>query len=184
MTKTTDNQNEIFAVVDENDNVVGEATRGEVHRNKNLIHRSVGVAVFNEKGGLFMQQRSATKDTEALKWTISCSGHAEAGDSYEETAVRELNEELGLDLIRLSISLKPVCKFLCRAPHESEMVMLFKTVYEGHFRLLPEEIIKGKFFTRNELNEALQKRKIELSYIGVKSLEKLGFLNPLYKKRK
>ncbi|MCL4339369.1 NUDIX domain-containing protein [Patescibacteria group bacterium] len=181
MTKTTDNQNEVFAVVDENDRVVGEATRREVHKDKNLIHRSVGVAVFNSKGELFMQQRSHTKDTEPLKWTISCSGHVDKGDSYEQTAVRELKEELGLDE-RLEI--ETVGKFLFRAPYESEMVMLFKTVFEGPFRLHPEEIRQGKFFTQKELIGMLRRGEMELSFIGGKSLEKLGWVFPLYKKDK
>ncbi len=240
MTKTTDNQNEVFAVVDENDRVVGEATRREVHKDKNLIHRSVGVAVFDAKGELFMQQRSPTKDTEPLKWTISCSGHVDKGEGYEETAVRELSEELGLDIIfpislatqrnrrkekvasedflislssgsqgvprlndkpfphfyhsrseikenlqrQYQLKIEPVCKFLCRAPYESEMVMLFRTVYEGPFRLLAEEIIQGKFFTQKELTGILQRGEMELSFIGGKSLEKLGWFFPLYKKDK
>ena len=36
--QTTDNQDEVYDVVDVNDQVVGEAKRWEVHRNKNLIH--------------------------------------------------------------------------------------------------------------------------------------------------
>ncbi len=73
--KTTDNQNEIFDVVDEDDNVIGRVKRGEANRNKNLIHRSIGVAVFNRKGEIYLQQRSSTKDTDPMCWTISCSGH-------------------------------------------------------------------------------------------------------------
>ena len=92
----TDNLKELFDIVDENDKVVGRATRGQVHGNPKLIHRSVGVAVFNSKGELFLQKRTATKDTDPLLWTISCSGHVGRGDAYEKTAVRELEEELGI----------------------------------------------------------------------------------------
>jgi isopentenyldiphosphate isomerase len=97
MIQTTDNQNKIFDVVNEKDEVIGQAKRGEAHGNSKLIHRSIGVAVFNSKGELFLQQRSETKDTEALKWTISCSGHVNSGGSYEETFFRELKEELGIN---------------------------------------------------------------------------------------
>ena len=95
--KISDNQNEIFDVVDENDKVIGQARRGEAHRNKKLIHRSVGVLVFNKKGELFLQQRSATKDTDPLKWTISASGHvSHNGIGPVESA------EVGLTFLRTS----------------------------------------------------------------------------------
>jgi len=48
--KTTDNQEEIFDIVNEEDQVIGKTTRGETYKNKNLIHRSIYMAVFNSKG--------------------------------------------------------------------------------------------------------------------------------------
>ena len=177
--KVSDNLKEIFDVVDEEDRVVGQTTRGQVHRNKKLIHRSIGVAVFNKKGELFLQQRSKTKDTDPNKWTISCSGHVISGHSYEETAHRELKEELGLDYENLQrqilISIKPVCKYICYAPNETEIVMLFKARFDGPFTLNKEEITQGKFFTRKELNHHIKLGKIELSFSGRESLRKLGW---------
>ena len=186
MRKITDNQDEVFDVVDENDNVIGRATRGEVHKNKDLIHRSVGVVVFDKRGRVFLQQRSATKDTDPLKWTISASGHVnrkikdqkskiknknQKAKIYEEAAHRELVEELGMDL-----PLKIVCKFLCRELKETEIQMLFKAYSDGPFKLHRDEIEQGKFFTRKELIEAVKKGEIELSFSGKMALEKIGFI--------
>src|SRR3989338_8379342 len=186
MMKSTDNQDEVFDVVYEKYNVIGQATRGEVHKNKDLIHRSVGVIMFYKKGRVFLQQRSATKDTDPLKWTISAAGHGESkvksqkskvkitdqiAKIYEEAAHRELVEELGVDL-----PLKIVCKFLCRELNETEMQMLFKAYSDGPFKLHPQEINQGKFFTQKELNEAVKKGEIELSFSGKMALEKIGFI--------
>ena len=171
MHKTTDNQKEIFDIVDEKDNVIGRATRGEVHKNKNLIHRSIGVFIFNKQGELFMQKRSNTKDTDPGKWTISCSGHVNSGDNYETTAKRELKEELG---VNLSIVYKS--KFICVAPKETEMCTLFNAFSEGPFQLLEEEISEGKFVTQNELRSLLKRDKIELSFMGREALETIGWL--------
>ena len=179
--KTTDNLDELFDVVDEKDNVIGKATRGEVHENPRLIHRSVGVAVFNSKGELFLQKRTATKDTDPLLWTISCSGHVGLGDSYEETAVRELAEELGIKWDKGDKrgkrvgELEYMTKFLYRSPIETEMAVLYKTVWDGGLRLQSEEIKEGKFFTQKALTEALSKRKIVLSRYGKLTLAKLGW---------
>lgn len=169
---TTDNLSELFDVVDENDHVIGKATRGEVHGNPGLIHRSVAIAVFNSKGELFLQQRSASKDTDPLLWIISCSGHVGRGDTYEMSAWRELEEELGIR----DVSLELVTKFLYRSPVETEMAVLYKTVWDGGLLLQSEEIKEGRFFTQKLLAEALSKGEIALSRYGKLTLSKLGWM--------
>jgi isopentenyl-diphosphate Delta-isomerase len=171
MYKTTDNQNEIFDIVDVEDNVIGQAKRGEVHGNPKLIHRSVAIAVFNNKNELFLQQRSKTKDTDPLKWTISCSGHVETGKTYKDTANRELKEELGVNL-----EIFPLVKFLGITTIETEMIMVYKAFSDGSFVLNKEEIVQGKFFTRQKLNELIRKEKIKVNEHGKMSLEKLGWI--------
>jgi isopentenyldiphosphate isomerase len=76
---TTDPQDEIFDVVDENDSVIGQTTRGEAHQNPKLIHRVVHIWIINEKGEILIQQRSMTKDGAPGMWDISCGGHVEKG---------------------------------------------------------------------------------------------------------
>ncbi|MCJ7739896.1 NUDIX domain-containing protein [Candidatus Microgenomates bacterium] len=172
--KITDDQNELFDIVDENDQVIGRERRGEAHQDKKLIHRSVSILVFNDRGELYLQKRSATKDTDPLKWTISCSGHVNFGDDYEITAHRELKEELGIDA-----EITFADKFLCRAPHETEMVAIFSAKVEpcrAGFNLNKEEISEGKFFTRKELNDVLKKGEIDLSFMGRKVLERVRWL--------
>lgn len=169
---TTDNQNEVFDLVDASDQVIGKATRREVHQNKNLIHRSVAIAVFNSNKKLFLQRRSITKDTDALLWTISCSGHVNIGENYEESAKRELLEELGIEgamLVRLT-------KYLYIGIRETEMTTLYKVSYDDEIILQTEEILEGKFFDMNELNVAVVTKEIELNLFGQMAISKLGWL--------
>ncbi len=86
---------ELFDVVDESDRVVGQLERSRVHA-RGLLHRAVSVFVFNSRGELLIQKRTATKDEYPLRYTASASGHVSAGESYDETAPREMQEELGL----------------------------------------------------------------------------------------
>jgi 16S rRNA (adenine1518-N6/adenine1519-N6)-dimethyltransferase len=86
---------EIFDVVDRHDQVIGTATRAEVHAQK-LTHRAVHVFVFNKRGDLLLQKRSLLKDMCPGLWDSSVSGHLDAGESYEVAAVRELSEEMGI----------------------------------------------------------------------------------------
>ncbi len=87
--------NELFDVCDENDVVIGKEKRGVVHA-ENLLHRAVHIWVWNTRGELYLHLRSALKDQFPLCFTSSASGHVDAGETYEEAAVRELREELGL----------------------------------------------------------------------------------------
>jgi 16S rRNA (adenine1518-N6/adenine1519-N6)-dimethyltransferase len=88
---------EQFPVVDEGDRIRGYASRAEVHGN-NLLHRAVHILIFNEAGDVYLQQRSRSKDRHPLKWDSSAAGHVTVGEAYDETARRELKEELGVDV--------------------------------------------------------------------------------------
>jgi len=90
---------EIFDVVNERDEVIGQAPRSRVHR-QGLKHRAVHVFLFDPSGRLFVQKRSAKKDTSPGLYDSSASGHVDSGEDYDACAVRELKEELGLDAPR------------------------------------------------------------------------------------
>ncbi len=170
--QTTDPQDELFDIVDRHDRVIGKARRREVHRNKNLIHRSIDVAVFNKRGELFLQQRSVTKDTDPLKWTISCTGHVLSGDTYHSAAQRELCEELGITKIRL----KFLDKYIVRNKEETEMTSFYKAKASGPFRLNLQEIKQGKFFGREQLMEEMKRGRLKVTLSAKVALEKLDWI--------
>lgn len=85
----------ILNVVNEKDEVVGEDTRENIHKN-GLLHREIHIWIFNDKGEVLLQRRSKTKDTYPGLLDASVGGHVEIGDDYETTAVKELAEETGL----------------------------------------------------------------------------------------
>ncbi|MBK1827598.1 16S rRNA (adenine(1518)-N(6)/adenine(1519)-N(6))-dimethyltransferase RsmA [Haloferula rosea] len=86
---------ELFDVVDESDEVVGEATRAEVHE-KGLIHRAVHVFAINHRGELLLQLRSRLKDAHPGVWDSSVAGHLDRGENYRDAAIREMEEEMGI----------------------------------------------------------------------------------------
>src|ERR1700716_2411541 len=88
---------EIFDVVNERDEVIGRQTRSEVHQ-LGLKHRAVHVLVFNSRGQVFLQKRSMKKDRQPGLWDSSASGHVECGEDSDACALRELREEIGLQL--------------------------------------------------------------------------------------
>ncbi|MCH7228186.1 16S rRNA (adenine(1518)-N(6)/adenine(1519)-N(6))-dimethyltransferase RsmA [Haloferula sp. A504] len=86
---------ELLDVVDEQDQVVGQATRAEVHAKK-LLHRAVHVFAVNRRGELLLQQRSRLKDVHPGVWDSSVAGHLDAGEDYPAAAEREMAEEMGI----------------------------------------------------------------------------------------
>ena len=133
---------EIFDVVNERDEVVGQAPRPEVHA-RGLWHRAVHVLVFNARGEVFLQKRSLKKDIAAGKWDSSASGHLDTGEAYDICAVREVREEIGLHLLQT-----PSRLFKLDACRETgwEFCWIYRCASEGPFTLHPDEIETGAWF--------------------------------------
>ncbi|HIE14096.1 TPA: NUDIX domain-containing protein [Candidatus Bathyarchaeota archaeon] len=143
---------EFFYVVDENDNVIGRATRKECHVTNQHIHRSVYIFVINSKNEIFLQKRSNKKDLYPGYCTGSATGHVEYGETYESAAKRELKEELGIENVPIEI----IAKFKCFSEIEREISALFICKYEGPLKLDKKEIEEGGFFSIEEIKKALQ----------------------------
>src|SRR5512143_2979511 len=106
MTQST--KKETLEAVDEKNQVIDMASRWEIHQ-KSLRHRSVHIFIFNSKGDLYLQKRSSRKDQYTEHWDSSAAGHTDPGESPEETARRELMEELGLPVRLTRVLEYPAC---------------------------------------------------------------------------
>ena len=82
-------------IVDENDIVVGQDTRENIHA-KGLLHREIHVWFVTPDGQMIFQHRAKDKDTYPDLLDATVGGHVEPGMSYEETAVKEMEEETGI----------------------------------------------------------------------------------------
>jgi len=140
---------EIFDVVDEHDRVTGQAPRSAVHARK-LLHRAVHIFVFNSRGQLLLQKRSAQKDEYPLCYTSSASGHLSAGESYETAAPRELEEELGL-----TGELEWLAKFPAGPQTSFEHTVLYCTTSDAAPRIDPNEIDAVSFHSLAEISEMI-----------------------------
>lgn len=144
-----DDPDELFDLIDRDDHVIGTVRRGDAHRDRALVHRSVQVLVFNSAGQLLLQRRSRTKDLFPGYYCASASGHVARGDAYAATAEREVAEELGADL-RLTY----FGKTLVASAYETEMTALFLARGDGPFRFHPIETDGGEFLRLEEVDRA------------------------------
>ena len=142
---------DIFDVVNDDDEIIGRELRSVVHA-RGLLHRAVHVLVFNATGQIFLQKRSITKDNDPGLWDSSCSGHVDSGESYAVAAERELMEEI--DLL-VDEPMEELFKIKASAGTGWEFAVIYRTESEGPFTLCPEEIDEGRWFTPEEIDNAL-----------------------------
>ncbi|GHF80297.1 NUDIX domain-containing protein [Streptomyces thermodiastaticus] len=86
---------EIIDIVDEQDRVVGQAPRGEAYA-EGLRHRCVFVQARDAEGRVFVHRRTPTKLVFPSLYDMFVGGVVGAGESYDEAALREAEEELGV----------------------------------------------------------------------------------------
>ncbi len=144
---------ELLDVVDQNDVVVETLTRGEIHR-RQLMHRAVHILVFSSSGSLLLQKRSMLKDEMAGFWDSSCAGHVESGQGYLETAVRELEEELGL-----AVTDEAPGYLFTMHPQPSngmEFAAVYKLVHDGPFTIAEDEIDELEWQEPVDLNRWIE----------------------------
>ncbi len=142
---------EIFDLVDESGRITGRATRGQVHGNPELIHRSVHIHVFDSSGRLYLQKRGSNKDVQPGKWDTSVGGHVDTGETPDSAAVRETAEELGIRGAELTF----LYSYIWRCPVETELVSTFGTLWDGAIKILKSELDDGRFWEPAEITAEL-----------------------------
>ena len=150
-----DNRDELFYLVDDNDEVLGSVTRGQAHSSNSIRHRSIFILLFNDQNELLLQKRSLDKDTFPGFWTVSVSGHVAYGQSYDEAAQREMAEEIGLDL-----PLDFVDKIYL--PAEREFASIYRATLSSEVKINfdQDEISQVKWIAKKQLVEFLTENEV------------------------
>lgn len=71
--------------------------KDEAHQ-KGWFHPTVHVWFYTASPALLLQKRGKLKQTYPQLWDVSVAGHVSAGESILEGALREVKEEIGLDI--------------------------------------------------------------------------------------
>ena len=126
----SDNNQEMFPLVDEQGNIIGAATRGECHNGSKLLHPVIHLHVFNSKGELYLQKRPEWKDIQPGKWDTAVG----ITDFAPET----------------------VTSYIFESAREKELVFVHKTVYDGEIHP-SDELDGGRFWSTEEIKENIGK---------------------------
>ena len=159
---------EFFDILDENGNKTGKTKlRSEVHRDGDW-HKAVHIWIINNKGDILLQRRCATKDSNPNMLDISCAGHLSAGDDSLDGAIRELKEELNLDvkpeelqfIKTLKRSSKYTSTFLNNEFDDLYILKTNKTIDEMSFQ--KEEISEIFYVSYEEFKNMVRNRQPDL----------------------
>ncbi len=142
---------EIVAIVDAHNNVIGSAPRWEMRANK-LSHRGTYILVFNSQGELFVQKRTMTKDIYPGYYDPCSGGVVLHGESYELSAARELEEEVGIRDVPLTWHFN----FYFEEALVRVWGSVFSCVYDGAMVLQAEEVESGEFLSIETLLQRAQ----------------------------
>ncbi|HEV7138376.1 MAG TPA: isopentenyl-diphosphate Delta-isomerase [Steroidobacteraceae bacterium] len=87
---------ESLILVDEADREVGYLSKVRCHEGRGVLHRAFSLLIFNDRGELLLQRRSAAKPLWPHYWSNSCCSHPRRAETMETAIHRRLYEELGL----------------------------------------------------------------------------------------
>jgi isopentenyl-diphosphate delta-isomerase len=140
-------------IVDKNDKALGLEDKLKCHLGTGILHRAFSVFIFNKKGELLIQQRSAKKILWPLYWSNTCCGHPLEGEDYQQAAERRLREEMGF-----TCPVKYIGKFQYQAKYkdigsENEICAVLKGEYNGDVIINLDEVADWKWINFDELKK-------------------------------
>lgn len=143
-----------YAIVDNNDEIIGSCDKEEAYEKKYML-RSVQIFVYDSKNRIVIQKRNKNKKRFPGYWCAATAGHVEDGESYDEAAIRELKEELGITGTPKFITKKktPV------GDGAFAMMSHYILVSDSDFTLQNNEVEKVRHVTVKELKQMIANNK-------------------------
>lgn len=156
--------------VDKQDRVIGHGTRNQAIT-ESIIHRIVRIFLFNSKGELLIQKRSAKVDI-SDRWDQSAAGHVDEGENYITAAKRELSEEIGV----INTELKQVKKYYSEETDDGvfkkRFNMLYSAMYDGDIRIDQDEVSEARWINPLELRKWMYDRPEDFTQGFLESYQK------------
>lgn len=154
---------EYIDIFDEGGNPLGiRKLKSEAHE-KGLWHEAVHIWMYNPKGEILLQLRARNKEIHPGLWDAAAAGHIGAGETPAATAIREIKEEIGLDIKEESLEFykKIKCRGIKKGDiQNNEFIYIYFLEYNGkieNLKLQEEEVGDVKFFPTEILEKDLRK---------------------------
>lgn len=156
---------ELLDVVDENNDLLGIVEDRKTVHEKGLWHRLVSCWIMNEKGEILLQKRSCMKKRNPNKWSRT-GGYVNAGESVENAIIREVKEEIGIELSKQKL------KLLCTYKRDNIQDKYFGydffasvTSKIGECVLQEEEVSAVKYMTIEDMELVKERNNKDYSFV-------------------
>ena len=149
---------EMVDIVDEHDVVIFTVSRHEMRQNR-LRHRAVFIAVMDGAGRLLVHRRSPHKDVWPGWCDIAVGGVVSAGESYVAAAIRELNEEVGIQ----DVSVEPLDGGICQTYEDDQVSLMgrcFIVQAQSPLTFNDGEVAEAWWVHRDGLDELIRREKV------------------------
>lgn len=162
---------ELFDVIDSEGNPTGQIVSREKAHAEGIPNRTAHIWIIREKEGrvqILLQKRSQNKDSFPGKFDTSSAGHIQAGDEPLESALRELNEELGISAVPEQLHFAgtfPISfakEFHGKMFRDEEIAFVYifnEPVNTDELILQTEEVESVQWFDLEEVCEKCEKRR-------------------------
>jgi isopentenyl-diphosphate delta-isomerase len=122
--KSKSAEDEYLDLVDSENNVVGKRRRSEIYALGLRNFRVINAFIVNTSGKLWIPRRTADKRVFPLCLDVSMGGHVKSGETYRDAFVREISEELNINIYEYDY------RFMGKLTPEKDDVSAFMEVYE------------------------------------------------------
>lgn len=143
---------ELVDIFDENNKPLNiQIMKSEAHA-KGLWHRSIHIWIYNSNREVMLQLRAKDKDLFPDRWDVSVAGHVAAGEEIISSAIREIKEEIGLDVNPEDLMLYKHKKFQIVSGRiiNKEYIYIYLLKYNGEIsslKIQEEEVQKVGLFS-------------------------------------
>ncbi|MFT4250644.1 MAG: NUDIX hydrolase [Candidatus Woesearchaeota archaeon] len=167
---------EILDIVDKNGKPTGKTISKQEAHAKGIRHRVIHVWMYNDKQDILLQKRAATKQLFPSYWDVAVAGHIDAGEEPIQAALREAQEELGIQLDKNKLRLWRVEneEFHFNNLHENEVYYIYTYKHNQlPTNLQQEEVEQVAYFSKENLPEKKtpHARVWELIFTRIQELE-------------
>ena len=146
---------ELLDIVDEQGNFTGQVMEREKAHDLNLLHWEVGVFIVNDKNEILLQKRSQNKRFSPNKWA-PCAGHVISGETQDSTAIREVEEELGIKLSPGDLRILEERDVL-KLESNSSLTRMYYVIYnKNDFTIQTEELSEVKWLNIDEVIDRIK----------------------------
>ena len=146
--------NERLWWVTSDDRPIGSVLRKVADTEPSARHREVGIIVVRKSDKkVYFQKRSLYKKILPGWWSTGCAGHVSFGESARDAGIRELGEELHVDVTEDDLQF--FGKELTTRPNEEHFKYWYVFEVDDDFNpiLDPTEVADGKFLSLEEVKK-------------------------------